>query len=48
MHESLMRDSCAAVVYDEDLLRKFRRLNLQAKLYFRDIAKYAPDCALAL
>ncbi|XP_058793869.1 uncharacterized protein LOC131665772 isoform X1 [Phymastichus coffea] len=44
MHESLMRESCAVDVYDAELVRKFRRMNLQARLYFENIVKYTPTC----
>ncbi|CAB0031679.1 unnamed protein product [Trichogramma brassicae] len=41
MHEALARDNLLAGVYDQELLRKFRRMNMQARLYFETIGKPA-------
>ncbi|KAL7295498.1 hypothetical protein TKK_0011145 [Trichogramma kaykai] len=41
MHEALARDDLLAGVYDQELLRKFRRMNMQARLYFETVGKPA-------
>ena len=43
MHDALARDNLLAGVYDNQLLRKFRRMNMQARLYFESIAKPLPS-----